>query len=671
MMKRFEPPYLGAAYYPEAWRPQQVDEDIRLMLDAGLNCARLAEFAWSAIEPEEGRIELDWLRRVVDKLGAAGIATIMCTPSCTPPAWLTGKYPEVLVVEHDGTRLKHGSRRHVCPTSTVYRDHCARVVTAMAEAFGSDQNVIGWQIDNEVYIWKDWGCYCAGCVQAFHEWLTEKYGTIGNLNAAWGTSIWSQTYSSFLEIPAPSPSLWHHPSLLTAWIVFQGQMVTAYVHHQADILHRIVEQPVGTDMMPSLGISYAETHKKLDLVQYNHYDNMNDLWHQVFWMDYVRPFRPAPFWNTETATCWNGGVTANGVKDPGFCRANSWLPIALGAEANLYWLWRSHWSGQELMHGSVVSSAGRPLHIIDEVREVAEGFRASRDLLNGTRPVPPGLAVHLSSLAWAQVRFQPMVKGLEYIQFMKRQVYKPLMDCHLRADIIDPAASLERYRMVYSPLLPALDESGLRERLLDWIKAGGTWVAGPLTDVRTTDAAKFTHAPFGNLEKLTGVFCEYELPGDPRDYQLQWENGTQSSGSLWYAGFEPNGAHVIATYADGPLSGLAAIAQVQLGNGRIILMGTHLPEEQLQVFLTGVAAECGLRPCVSASPNVLFVPRSGKAGEGAVLVELHNRPGEVTLSSPVRDLLTGKVLYGAVAIEPYQVMVLQLVRTGCESGATV
>ena len=88
-MSRFTPPYLGAAYYPEAWPPEQVDEDIRLMLEAGMNVMRIAEFAWSSIEPREGRFELDWLRRVVDKLGDAGIATIMCTPSCTPPAWLT------------------------------------------------------------------------------------------------------------------------------------------------------------------------------------------------------------------------------------------------------------------------------------------------------------------------------------------------------------------------------------------------------------------------------------------------------------------------------------------------------------------------------------------------------------------------------------------------------
>ena len=112
-------------------------------------------------------------------------------------------------------------------------------------------------------------------------------------------------------------------------------------------------------MMPTGGINYAKIHKKLDLVQFNHYWPPERLNTVPFWYDYIRTLCDRPFWNTETSTCWNGSTTANGYKEPGFCSANSWLPIALGGEACLYWLWRSHWAGHELMHGSVVSSAGR------------------------------------------------------------------------------------------------------------------------------------------------------------------------------------------------------------------------------------------------------------------------------------------------------------------------
>ena len=47
----------------------------------------------------------------------------------------------------------------------------------------------------------------------------------------------------------------------------------------------------------------------------------------------------------------------------------------------------------------------------------------------------------------------------------------------LRPDVIHPAADLDPYRVVFTPYLAMLDESGLRERLPAWIKAGGTWIA--------------------------------------------------------------------------------------------------------------------------------------------------------------------------------------------------
>ena len=74
-MSFFRVPLLGAAYYPEAWPGELIDDDIRLMLDAGMTVARMGEFAWSSFEPKEGRIELGWLRRAVDKLAASGIAS--------------------------------------------------------------------------------------------------------------------------------------------------------------------------------------------------------------------------------------------------------------------------------------------------------------------------------------------------------------------------------------------------------------------------------------------------------------------------------------------------------------------------------------------------------------------------------------------------------------------
>ena len=108
MSKTWSPPYLGAAYYPEDWPLEQIDDDIALMKRSGdeRDARRRVR-----LEPDGARgrrFDFDWLHMAVDKLAAAGIATVMCTPTCTPPAWLRERYPEMLFVDPNGKATTHG-----------------------------------------------------------------------------------------------------------------------------------------------------------------------------------------------------------------------------------------------------------------------------------------------------------------------------------------------------------------------------------------------------------------------------------------------------------------------------------------------------------------------------------------------------------------------------------
>jgi len=650
---KIQPPYYGAAYYPEDWPLEQIDDDIALMKEAGMNVMRIGEFAWSRMEPQEGQYDFGWLHLAVEKLTAAGIGVVMGTPTCTPPAWLYERYPESIVVDHKGVRCQHGGRVHACPNSPIYRGHVDRIVTKMAEEFGRHPGIIGWQIDNELHPYRERGCCCPACHRAFHDWLRARFGTVEALNAAWGTDLWSQTYQSFSQIPFPRVDTWHHPSLITAWADFQSDSIVDFAAYQAQIIHRLTDHPVGTDMMPFATLNYYDMHQSLDMAQINHYRDESNLWEIGFWMDMMRTLKDRPFWNTETATAWFGAGAAGGLKPPGFCRANSWLSFALGGEATLYWLWRTHWSGQELMFSGVVSSCGRPLHIYNEVKEIAAGLRASGEFLRGTKPVSSGLAMHFSGRANNMFLGQPMVQGLNYEKKIYES-YHPLIQAQLRPDVIDPAKPLDAYRVVFTPYLPALDEGGLRERLQAWIAAGGTWVAGPLTDVRTVDGAKYTRAPYGSLEEWAGIYGKYQIPGDPHQFGLQWADGRTGKCSTWFDGFELRGAEALATYTEGPCAGLAAVTRIKMGKGQIIVLGTALSPEDLQHVLQ----TAGAQPVAQASSNLLVVPREGVAGKGAVIVELENKPAMLTLDRPVTDLISGKRLEGTAELAPYTVMVL-------------
>ena len=60
--------YIGAAYYPELWDEAEIDRDIAVCKEFGLNTLRIAEFAWSRMEPKEGKFDFDWLLNI-DCLG--------------------------------------------------------------------------------------------------------------------------------------------------------------------------------------------------------------------------------------------------------------------------------------------------------------------------------------------------------------------------------------------------------------------------------------------------------------------------------------------------------------------------------------------------------------------------------------------------------------------------
>ncbi len=59
------PLYLGTAWYPEQWPESRWDADLTLMEKAHIRFVRIAEFAWSTMEPSEGHYDLDWVERAI------------------------------------------------------------------------------------------------------------------------------------------------------------------------------------------------------------------------------------------------------------------------------------------------------------------------------------------------------------------------------------------------------------------------------------------------------------------------------------------------------------------------------------------------------------------------------------------------------------------------------
>jgi beta-galactosidase len=144
------PPLLvGAAWYPEQWDEATADRDLETMEAAHIHLARVAEFAWSAMEPSEGHYEWEWLDHAIEEAAKHHVYIVLGTPTAAPPAWLTTKYPETLRVDENGRRDEHGNRQQFSFASTKYRELAHGIAEAMAKRYGHNPNVVGWQLDNE------------------------------------------------------------------------------------------------------------------------------------------------------------------------------------------------------------------------------------------------------------------------------------------------------------------------------------------------------------------------------------------------------------------------------------------------------------------------------------------------------------------------------------------
>ena len=659
-------PLLGAAYYPEAWPESEQSHDIAMMQRAGITVVRIAEFAWHKMEPREGEYDFSWLHRCVDRLEQAGIRVILGTPSACPPIWLEEKDPEMRLLDDLDQRHQHGGRRHCCSNNPTYLRYSVKIAEEMAKEFGSHPNVIGWQIDNEIAAFEH-GCYCPHCIRAFEAHLKEKYGTIENLNAQWNLDLFSQAYANFSQVPQPRPHTWHSPHLLFEWSTFHSQSHVKFIKAQADVLHRYTDRPVGTDMMPVFNQDYGKMNEFLDVVQYNHYDDEQSLKRELFWFDYMRPVKDTPFWVTETSTCWNGSTsTPSNIRIEGFCRANSWLPIVLGAEANMYWLWRQHWAGHELMHGAVLYASGRPMHTFGEVQEIADGYAKCADFLENTR-VQTDFAMIASTTTDYLMKQQAVVWEPDAHQwetaYCKRlyRVYDAIAEAGIRPDVLTPMGSLDRYRILFTPFLMTLEEENMQERITAWVENGGIWLAGPMTDIRNGIGVHYRDRETGILEALTGATLVQQIPDAEHRTTAAWADGSPFLANKWLQLYEvPEDAQVMATVTGGysALVGKALVFRKTVGKGQIWVLGTEPSREDLVRLLNLVLEETGSsHPKVSGSVAAAF--RAGSRFRGICAQEYGGSSGTLTLSTPHTDLLTGQTHVGQITLHPWQTLILQ------------
>lgn len=659
--------YFGAAYYPESWDLETLDEDIALMKEANVNVVRIAEFAWSEMEPSEGNFQFEWLHEVIEKLHANGIDVVLGTPTATPPAWMGQKYPEIYQVKDKGTKMTHGARRNCSYSSSLYREKSRIIIEQMAREFGDKEGVIGWQTDNEFHLSGD---FSKETERKWHAWLREEYKSIDRLNDLWATELWSQAYSGFYEVPMPRDYIWHHPSLRMAWNRFTNEEIDSFQDIHIKAIRKYSDLPVTHDGMPGQTLDYEILFDDLDFMAVNNYHSFEAYDRIQSNYDRARGYDMGFHWLFETAPNYSGGGKKGQTwflhQPKGSMHAAIWMNYALGGQGTMFWLWRQQWAGQEMPHGSFISSWGKKAANFEQLSQMGAELKKTSDFLMNAPVKQPEAAMFWShnNLAW--FRIEEYANGIRYYNDWTYRFYRPVSDAFIHRDVINPGQSLEPYKLLFAPMMPRI-RKGLRERLQDWVNDGGILVLGPMSGYRSEEWTSFKDHAMGDIAEWSGIEVESRIPigTERREAEIPVMLNFKESldmpkpeGSLWSEALSSENGEVLATYENGMHNAEPAIIEASHGKGKVVILGTDPGKEAYKKLALHYAEEAGITPLASGDSQVVVAPRKGNGEEGTIIVNIANAEKQITLpEAPGTDMLTGEETGRKLTLAPYEVKV--------------
>lgn len=635
----------GGDYNPDQWSEETWDDDVRLMKKAGVNTVALAIFSWDRIQPQENRWDFGWLDRIIDKLGKAGIATDLASATATAPLWLYEKHPEVLPCDKFGHPVNAGSRQSWSPTSPVFKEYALTLCRKLAERYGANPYVTAWHMGNE-YGWNNREDYSDNALNAFRLWCERKYGTIGALNQAWGTTFWGQEMNSFDEVLIPrfmGADSMVNPGQKLDFERFGNDMLLDFYKAERDAIAEIcLDKPFTTNFMVSTDqccMDYADWANEVNFVSNDHYFHeggemhLDELACSDALMDSFALGKP--WYVMEHSTSAVQWKPLNMRKRKGETVRDSLAHVAMGADAINFFQWRASAFGAESFHSAMVPHAGEDTKLFRQVCELGETLQTLADAgVQGSELERSDTAILFSAESeWAtRSETLPSMKLNHWHDV--RDWYRAFLDAGTRADIMPLKYDWSDYKTVVLPTVLMLSAVDTR-RLADFAAAGGRVVVGYATGLIDenfhTWLGGYPGAGNGLLRDMLGIRGEEfnilgsGVEGEPEAIRLGAggevapEDAAALNGAttrLWQNDVTVTGdrTQVLAMYAgeeadEWELDGMAAVTRNPYGAGEAYFVGCDLDVADLTKLIRTYLAAPAQSQQSQANTDVLHTVR--------------------------------------------------------------
>ncbi|AVF37389.1 beta-galactosidase [Rahnella sikkimica] len=660
--------YYGVAYYDEYMPVERLENDIAMMLDAGINVVRIAESTWSTLEPAEGQYNFHHIDRVLDAMHQAGIAVIIGTPTYAIPAWLARKYPEIMVTTPEGQQ-KYGRRQIMDIVNPDFLHHAENIIRVLLSHVKDHPAIIGYQVDNETKHYDNCG---PEMKQKFVASMQEQFANIDEMNQAFGLNYWSNRIDDWQDFPPPEATI--NASLGCAFSRFQRQCVTQYLAWQAALVneyrkpHQFVTQNFDFEWR---GYSFG-VQPRVD-----HFAAARAM--TVASVDIYHPSQEK-LTGREIAF---GGAIARGMKHgqnyyvmetqaqgfaqwvpfPGQLRLQAFSHLAHGATLLSYWHWHSIHNSFETYWKGLLSHDFAPNPTYTEAKTIGADFaRLSPRLMD--LKIENDVAILINNEAMDALNwFKPEGVSTNLYNDIFRQFHDALYEENISADIIsDLPADSGRYKLLIVPALYAASDD-LLGRINAFVEGGGRALIGFKSGFSDENVQVRHGAQPGILHECCGVtYNQFVLPHDTQLISERLELDAQSSRvSIWMELLKPQGAQVLARY-DHPVWGeYAAITEHDFGRGKAMYIG-FLPEISLiKQLVARLTTGLPLSARMSRQPFPLIVRGGVNSAGQRVRYYLNYSENELTVEDAQQgeELLSGTSLHGQpLVLAPWGVAIV-------------
>ncbi|MCH4192772.1 MAG: beta-galactosidase [Butyrivibrio sp.] len=673
---------LGTCYYPEQWPQDMWQNDLQRMHETGIEVIRIAEFAWNKFEPHENVYDFSFFDRFLDLCEDEKMKVIFCTPSATPPAWLTEKYPEVLNARKDGVLIRHGERRHYNYNSPIYRKMTSQLVEKMAQHYAARSCIIGWQIDNEINCETD-EFYSQSDDIAFRDFVHQKYQTLEKLNQEWGTVFWNQTYTDWSEVHVPRITNQDstNPHEVLDYKRFVSDSACRWAGMQSDILRRYLKPE---DFITTNGLFNLDNHRmaqeSLDFMTYDCYPNfaymteLYDGWKEGLldreWSRNLSEVRSVSgrFGIMEQQSGANGWTTRmeSPTPRPGQIRLWTMQSIAHGADYVSYFRWRTSTMGTEIYWHGILDYSSRENRRIREVRQIAGELSHMQEIAGSTYRARVAV-VKTHDNEW-DAQLDRWHHRLE--ECSENGIFAAATHTHTPMDYLYLQAGtqvekLQKYELLIFPhaVVITSEQAGLLE---EYVRRGGKLILGCRAGLKNENGRCTMQDLPGVLRSLSGAVVTEFSPVAPDDGMMyvKWENGGERPIRLPAAEYndllqpDASDSEVLGVYNDSYYAGTPALIRHPHGKGTVWSYGSTFTEQTAAVFLNrlGFAEPYG---DLFELPEQCEIACREKAGDRYFFIlNYDKKPVHILLKKKLKDMLRGERVTGEMVLSGYGVMVL-------------